>query len=110
MPSNWVQFIVLFSLCWLRNQEDISALFTAYLDKNFGLRKKRVQWSIANCSLLYVRCFKRDERQKFIRSKYIERHFHIPEESPDDELRQVMKNRPPGENEDDLFNDSAEVW
>lgn len=40
----------------------------------------------------------------------MERHFHIPEESPDDELRQVMKNRPPGENEDDLFNDSAEVW
>lgn len=40
----------------------------------------------------------------------MERHFHIPEESPDDELRRVMKNRPPGENEDDLFNDSAEVW
>ena len=109
MPSKYIQCIVLSSLCWPRNQEDISALCTTYLDKNFGLRKRRVQWRIANSSLLYVHS-KRDERQKFIRSKYIERHFHIPEESPDDELRQVMKNRPPGENEDDLFNDSAEVW
>ena len=40
----------------------------------------------------------------------MERHFHIPEERTDQELEQVMKNRPPGEDEDELFNDSAEVW
>ena len=56
-------------------------------------------------------CFfpKRDDRKKFIHSKYIERSFYIPEESTDQELQQVMKNRPPGEDEDELFNDSAEV-
>lgn len=56
-------------------------------------------------------CFffpKRDDRKKFIHSKYIERSFYIPEESTDQELQQVMKNRPPGEDEDELFNDSAE--
>lgn len=50
----------------------------------------------------------KDERQKFIRSKYIERHFYVPEDSTDEELQGVMKNRPPGEDEDELFNDSAE--
>jgi len=50
----------------------------------------------------------KDDRKKFIHSKYIERSFYIPEESTDQELQQVMKNRPPGEDEDELFNDSAE--
>lgn len=50
----------------------------------------------------------KEERQNFIRSKYIDRHFYIAEESPDQEFHAVMKNRPPGEDEDELFNDSAE--
>lgn len=33
----------------------------------------------------------------------------MAEESPDQEFHAVMKNRPPGEDEDELFNDSAEV-
>lgn len=52
--------------------------------------------------------FQRDERQKFIRSKYSERLFYVPEET-DGELKNIAKNRPPGEDEDELFNDSAEV-
>lgn len=50
----------------------------------------------------------KDERQKFIHSKYIERLFYIPKETTDEEFKHVKKNRPPGEDEDDLFNDSAE--
>lgn len=49
----------------------------------------------------------KDERQKFIRSKYSERLFYVPEET-DGELKNIAKNRPPGEDEDELFNDSAE--
>ena len=41
--------------------------------------------------------------------KYVDQRFFIPEESTDKELQEVMKNRPPGEGEDELFNDSAEV-
>ena len=51
----------------------------------------------------------REERQNFIRLKYIDRQFSIPEETPDKEILDVMKNRPPGEDEEELFNDSAEV-
>lgn len=53
--------------------------------------------------------FQRDERQKFIRLKYSERLFYVPEEASDGELKNIPKNRPPGEDEDELFNDSAEV-
>lgn len=56
-----------------------------------------------------IHCLIRQERQNFIRTKYIDRHFYIAEESPDQEFQAVMKNRPPGEDEDELFNDSAEV-
>jgi len=45
----------------------------------------------------------KEERQNFIRSKYIDRHFYVAEE-----FHAVMKNRPPGEDEGELFNDSAE--
>lgn len=51
----------------------------------------------------------REERQEFIRLKYIDRQFSIPEDNSDKEILEVMKNRPPGEGEDELFNDSAEV-
>ena len=51
----------------------------------------------------------REKRQNFIRLKYIDRQFSIPEDSSDKEIVEVMKNRPPGEGEDELFNDSAEV-
>lgn len=51
----------------------------------------------------------REERKKYIVTKYIDQRFFIPEESTDKELQEVMKNRPPGEGEDELFNDSAEV-
>lgn len=51
-----------------------------------------------------IYCLTREERQNFIRSKYIDRHFYVAEE-----FHAVMKNRPPGEDEDELFNDSAEV-
>ena len=44
----------------------------------------------------------------FIRLKYIERHFYLPEENADGELQDLMARRP-GEDEDDLFNDSSEV-
>lgn len=50
----------------------------------------------------------KDERQKFIRLKYSERLFYVPEETSDGELKNIPKNRPPGEDEDELFNDSAE--
>ncbi|XP_029187461.2 arf-GAP with coiled-coil, ANK repeat and PH domain-containing protein 2-like [Acropora millepora] len=50
----------------------------------------------------------KDERQKFIRLKYSERLFYVPEEASDGELKNIPKNRPPGEDEDELFNDSAE--
>ncbi|XP_078352123.1 arf-GAP with coiled-coil, ANK repeat and PH domain-containing protein 3-like isoform X2 [Oculina patagonica] len=50
----------------------------------------------------------KEERKKFIRAKYIDRNFYIAEESSDQDLQAVMKNRPPGEDEDELFNDSAE--
>ena len=51
----------------------------------------------------------REERKKYIVMKYVDQRFFIPEESTDKELQEVMKNRPPGEGEDELFNDSAEV-
>ena len=54
-------------------------------------------------------CSNREERKKYIVTKYVDQHFFIPEESTDKELQEVMKNRPPGEGEDELFNDSAEV-
>lgn len=50
----------------------------------------------------------KEERKKYIVTKYVDQHFFIPEESTDKELQEVMKNRPPGEGEDELFNDSAE--
>lgn len=50
----------------------------------------------------------KEERKKYIVTKYVDQRFFIPEESTDKELQEVMKNRPPGEGEDELFNDSAE--
>lgn len=50
----------------------------------------------------------KEERQNFIHLKYIDRQFSIPEDCSDKEIVEVMKNRPPGEGEDELFNDSAE--
>lgn len=50
----------------------------------------------------------KEERQQFIRLKYIDRQFSTPEDNSDKEILEVMKNRPPGEGEDELFNDSAE--
>lgn len=79
-----------------------------YMESMGNAKVNRIyEGNLGECQKPTRECSK-EERKKFICSKYIDQKFHIPEESTDQELQRVMKNRPPGEDEDELFNDSAE--